>query len=86
MGKKITLTVTGTGAYTGTKSKTTEAVVADRWVTEVKLSKNQPLRWRYAQRFAHALGRLRISYSWRVGGSQVSTEQPIPFSKAISAS
>lgn len=73
VGKKITLTVTGTGAYTGTKSKTTEAVVADRWVTEVKLSKNQP----FVGDTLSALltpSAAAVSYSWRVGGSQVSTD------------
>ena len=73
IGKKITLTVTGTGVYYGSKTYTTDEVVSSRQVTEVSLNKSQPF---VGDTLSAVLkpSSATVSYSWRVGGIEVSTE------------
>ena len=73
IGKPITLTVTGTGVYYGSKSYTTDPVASSRRVTEVALSKAQPL---VGDTLSAVLkpSSATVAYSWRVGGVEVSTE------------
>ena len=42
IGKPITLTVTGTGVYYGSRQYTTDPVVSSRQVTQVSLNRSQP--------------------------------------------
>lgn len=73
IGKPITLTVTGTGVYYGSKTYTTDPVVSSRQVTEVSLNKSQPF---VGDTLSAVLkpSSATVSYSWRVGGIEVSTE------------
>ena len=73
IGKPITLTVTGTGVYYGSKTYTTDPVVSSRQVTQVSLNKPQPF---VGDTLSAVLkpSSATVSYSWRVGGVEVSTE------------
>ena len=73
IGKPITLTVTGTGVYYGSKTYTTDPVVSSRQVTQVTLNKPQPF---VGDTLSAVLkpSSATVSYSWRVGGVEVSTE------------
>ena len=73
IGKPITLTVTGTGVYYGSRQYTTDPVVSSRQVTEVSLNRSQPF---VGDTLSAVLkpSSATVSYSWRVGGIEVSTE------------
>ena len=73
IGKPITLTVTGTGVYYGSRQYTTDPVVSSRQVTEVSLNRPQPF---VGDTLSAVLkpSSATVSYSWRVGGIEVSTE------------
>ena len=73
IGKKITLTVTGTGVYYGSKTYTTDEVVSSRRVTAVSLSKEQPFVGDTLTANIKPSS-ATVTYSWRVGGAEVSTE------------
>ena len=73
IGKKITLTVTGTGVYYGSKTYTTDEVVSSRRVTAVSLSKDQPFVGDTLTANIKPSS-ATVTYSWRVGGAEVSTE------------
>ncbi|MDY2657719.1 MAG: InlB B-repeat-containing protein [Candidatus Limiplasma sp.] len=73
IGKPITLTVTGTGVYYGSRQYTTDPVVSSRQVTGVSLNRSQPF---VGDTLSAVLkpSSATVSYSWRVGGIEVSTE------------
>ena len=73
IGKPITLTVTGTGVYYGSRQYTTDPAVSSRQVTEVSLNRSQPF---VGDTLSAVLkpSSATVSYSWRVGGIEVSTE------------
>ena len=73
IGKPITLTVTGTGVYYGSRQYTTDPVVSSRQVTQVSLNRSQPF---VGDTLSAVLkpSSATVSYSWRVGGVEVSTE------------
>ena len=73
IGKPITLTVTGIGVYYGSRQYTTDPVVSSRQVTEVSLNRSQPF---VGDTLSAVLkpSSATVSYSWRVGGIEVSTE------------
>lgn len=73
IGEKITLTVTGTGVYYGSRTYTTDPVVSERRVTAVSLSKEQPFVGDTLSANIKPSS-ATVTYSWRVGGAEVSTE------------
>lgn len=72
-GKKIKVSATGTGSYTGTAVWTTESVQTDPWVKSVALNNPTPAVGDVLSAIIQPSS-ADVEYSWRVNGTPVSTE------------